>query len=426
VAQVEDLDAALLVGSNVRKEQPIIGHRLRKAVRDHGARVSFLNTRRFDFHFEVDQQIVCHADAILEDLAAIGAVVAERTGATVPEAVRDLVGNAEPDERHRAVAEALTGGGSGAILLGSQAIGHPEFAQLRSLANAVAGLAGVTFGYLPEGGNSCGAWLAGAVPHRGPAGAAADRDGATADRLLAEPYKGYLLLGVEPEYDAADPATAVETLGQADHVISIASFTSDAMLQYADIILPLAAFAETDGTLVNAEGLWQTFTAAGSPQADSRAGWKILRVLANELGVAGFDYFSADEVRRELKEACRSLQLDNSVAESGSVKHSVRREGLVRVGNVPLYSTDPVVRRSKPLQQAADAGRPIAVISPADADSLGLAGSSRVLVRQGRREQVLELQLDDGIARGCVWIPQGLATTAELGPNYAPVELTGA
>jgi NADH-quinone oxidoreductase subunit G len=426
VAQIEELDAALLVGSNVRKEQPIIGHRLRKAVRDRGARVSFLNTRAFDFHFEVDQQIVCHADAMLDDLASIGAVVVERKGGSTPDSVRELIANASPDERHRAVAEALTSGGNGCILLGSQVIGHPDFAQLRSLASALAALAGVSFGYLPEGGNSCGAWLAGAVPHRGPAGAAVDREGATADRLLAEPHKGYLLLGVEPEYDAADPATAVDTLGQAEHVVSIASFTSDAMLQYADIILPLAAFAETDGTLVNAEGLWQNFDAAASPYADSRPGWKILRVLANELDVPGFDYFSAGEIRRELKEACRALTLDNTVADSGPARPPTRRDGIVRVGNVPLYSTDPVVRRSQPLQQAADAGRPIAVISPADAESLGLSGSNRVLVRQGGREQLLELVIDDGMARGCVWIPQGLIETAALGPNYAPVELTGA
>jgi len=426
VAQIEDLDTALLIGSNVRKEQPIIGHRLRKAVLKRGARVSFLNTRAFDFHFEVDQQIVSHADRMLEDLAAIGSVVAARKGAPVPETVRALIDSTSPDERHTAVAEALVAGESGCILLGPQAIEHPAFSRLRALAAAVAGMAGVSFGYLPEAGNACGAWLAGAVPHRGPAGAAVEREGAVAGRLLSEPGKACLLFGVEPEYDAADPATAIETLGQAEQVVAIASFTTDAMLQYADVILPLATFAETDGTLVNAEGLWQNFEAAGSPEAESRPGWKILRVLGSELGVEGFDYFSAAEVRRELKEACRSLTLDNSVDADGPVDSGAPRQGLVRVGNVPIYSTDPVVRRSQPLQQAADAGRPIAVIAPADAESLGLADARRVLVRQGEREQVFELVQDEGMAPGCVWIPQALSETAALGPNYAPVELTGA
>ncbi len=93
---------------------------------------------------------------------------------------------------------------------------------------------------------------------------------------------------------------------------------------------------------------------------------------------------------------------------------------------MPLYSVDPLVRRSQPLQAAADAGRAEARIAPADAEALGLADAGRVLVRQDGREQVLELVQDEGVARGCVWIPQALAETAGLGPNYAPVELTGA
>ena len=131
------------------------------------------------------------------------------------------------------------------------------------------------------------------------------------------------------------------------------------MLQYADVILPAGTFAETAGTFVNAEGLWQDFSAAGKPVGDSRPGWKILRVLGNELGLIGFDYFAAPEVRRELKEACRSLSLDNSVP-AAAIEATPARDGLIRVGDVPIYSVDPLVRRSRPLQEAADAGRPVA------------------------------------------------------------------
>ncbi len=426
IEQLEQLDAALLVGSNVRKEQPIAGHRLRKAVLARGARVSFLNARRFDFHFDVHRQIVAHADEIFGELAAIGAALVARTDAEAPEAVRQAIGTARPDERHEAVAESLAQAENACLLLGNQAIESPHFARLRALADAVARLAGARFGYLPESGNAAGAWLAGAVPHRGPAGAVPERQGESALSMLSQPRGGYLLHGVEPEFDCADPATATETLGQAGRVLSIASFTTDAMLQYADVILPAATFAETAGTFVNAEGLWQNFTAAVTPVGDSRPGWKILRVLGSELGLDGFDHFSAEEIRRELKEACRPLVLDNAVAGTGTIEAPARRDGLLRVGNVPLYSVDPLVRRSQPLQEAADAGRPVARIAPADAEALGLASSERVLVRQGKREQVLELVQDESVAGGCVWIPQALAETAVLGPNHAPVELTGA
>ncbi|MDX1608698.1 MAG: NADH-quinone oxidoreductase subunit NuoG [Halofilum sp. (in: g-proteobacteria)] len=425
IAQLEQVDAALLVGSNVRKEQPIAGHRLRKAVRKRGARVSFLNSRRFDFHFDVDQQIVSHPDELFADLAAIGAALVTETGAEAPAAARDAIRAAEPDERHKAVAEALAAARTGCLLLGPQAIESPHLARLRVLAAAVAQLADVPFGYLPEAGNACGAWLAGAVPHRGPGGAAAERPGDHAWSLVAQPRRGYLLYGVEAEFDAADPAAATAALGQAERVLAIASFTTDAMLQYADVILPAATFAETDGTFVNAEGLWQSFSAAGTPDGDSRPGWKILRVLGNELGLDGFDHFAAAEVRRELKELCRELVLDNGVGDAVAEAPG-RRDGLLRVGSVPLYSTDPLVRRSKPLQAAADAGRPVALIAPAEAEAQGLAEATRVLVRQEGSEQLLELVQDEGVAPGCVWIPQALAETTVLGPNYAPVELTGA
>lgn len=423
IAGLESVDAALLVGSNVRKEQPIANHRLRTAVRNHGARVSFINARAFDWNYEVDREIVVHPDAMAAALAAVGAAVLERTGGEPPAAVRAAIAAAAPGDEHRAVAAALTSGASRTVLLGSQALCHPDLARLRVLADAVAGLAGARFGYLPEAGNACAAWLAGCVPHRGPAGTAVERAGATAAELFAKPRRGYLLLGVEPECDSADPVAATAAMHAAETVIAIAPFTTDAMLQYADIILPASTFAETDGTHVNAEGLWQDFAAAGSPPGEARPGWKILRVLANALEVPGFDYFAAAEVRRELKERCRELVLDNAVREAEPVEPATVRDGLVRFGDVPMYSVDPLVRRSEPLQRAADAGRPRVSVAPADAEALGLRDGGRVLLRQGSSEQLLGLAVDDAIPAGCVWVPQALAETAVLGPACGPVEL---
>jgi NADH-quinone oxidoreductase subunit G len=423
IEQLEQLDAALLVGSNVRKEHPIAAHRLRKAVRTRGARVSLLNPRRFDWHFDVDREIAVRADRMVESLAGIARAVADRTGADLPSDVSGIVGQETPDDAQRAVAEALVDGASSTILLGSQASGHPEFAALRRLAGAIGVMADARFGYLPEYGNAAGAWLAGCVPHRGPGGAAVDTAGSTAAEFWSAPKPGYLVLGVEPEFDSVDAAAAKAALDAAETVVAVAPFTSDAMLQYADIILPGTTFAETDGTFVNAEGLWQNFSAAGTPPGESRPGWKILRVLGNELGIDGFDYYAAAEIRRELKGLCRDLTLDNAVPVGGSVAAGAKVEGLVRYGDVPMYSVDPLVRRSRPLQEAADAGRPIVRIAPADAERLGLGDAERVTVRQGGDGRVLGMELDARIPEGCVWIPQGLESTGALGPAFGGVEL---
>jgi len=426
IAQLDSLDAVLLVGSNVRKEQPIAAHRLRKAVRARGARVSFINARRFEWHFDVDQEIVAHPDAMANELAAVGRAAADHSGATVPDSVREAFHAANPDQRHRAIAEALSSGEMRAVFLGSQAMGHPDLARLRVLADAVARLTGARFGYLPEAGNACGAWLAGCVPHRGPAGAVLDRAGAHASSLVSEPRRGYLLLGVEPEYDSANPAAATAAMHAAEKVVAITPFTTDDMLQYADVILPSATFAETDGTFVNAEGLWQDFQAAGTPPGETRPAWKILRVLGNAFGVDGFDYFAAAEVRRELKEQCRELVLDNAVAGATATGPAVVRPGLVRFGDVPMYSVDPLVRRSEPLQHAADAGRAVAHLSPAEAGRIGAADGDRIVLQQDGVEQVLDLVVDSGVADGCVWVPQALAETAILGAACGPVEVAKA
>ena len=424
IEQLEGLDAALLVGSNVRKEQPIAAHRLRKAVRTRGARVSFLNARGFDWHFDVDRELAVRPDRMVESLAGIAVAVAERAGTEMPSDLSGLAGEGAPDNDQRAVAEALVDGASSTVLLGNQALGHPDLAALRRLAAAIAAMASARLGYLPEYGNAAGAWLAGCVPHRGPAGQSVERTGATVADLWSTPKPGYLLLGVEPEFDSVEAAAAKAALDAAESVVAIAPFTSDALLQYADIILPGTTFAETDGTFVNAEGLWQNFSAAGTPPGESRPNWKILRVLGNELGLAGFDYHAAAEVRRELKGLCRDLALDNTVPAGGAAPSGARpRAGLIRFGDVPMYSVDPLVRRSQPLQEAADAGRPIARVASADAERLGLTDAGRVTVRAGERSCVLDLLVDARIPDGCVWIPQGLETTAALGPVFAAVEL---
>ncbi len=426
IEQIESVDAALLVGSNVRKEQPMINHRLRKAAVRDGARISFLNPRVFSWNYAIDRELVVHPHSLAERMAAVGRAVAERAGEAIPPHVRPAFEAAVPDDDDRAVAEALVAGESTTILLGNLALSHPDLARLRTLAAATASLAGARFGYLPEAGNAAGGWLAGAVPHRGAGGGAVAQRGANANELVQTPRGGYLLLGVEPELDMADPGAARAAMDQANRVVAVTPFTTDAMLQYAEVILPGSTFAETDGTLVNAEGLWQNFEAAGAVPGDGRPTWKVLRVLANALDVAGFQYFAAAEVRRELKEECRELVLDNAVTTEVAASADRESGGYTRSGDVPMYSVDPLVRRSQPLQEAADAGVAEVRLAPSDAAALGAAEGDQLVVRQGDCEQVLPVTFDPGIPSATAWIPLGLEATAELGPVHGPIELAKA
>ncbi len=70
-------------------------------------------------------------------------------------------------------------------------------------------------------------------------------------------------------------------------------------LDYADVLLPIAPFTETSGTFVNTEGRVQSFNAVVKPLGETRPAWKVLRVLGNLLGLAGFDHDDSKEVLRD-------------------------------------------------------------------------------------------------------------------------------
>ena len=333
LADLERVDAVLLVGSNVRKEQPLAGLRLRKAVLA-GAAVFALNPIDHPFHFDLAGRIVVSPARLVDELAGIalalgGMGVAE----DVPEASRGRKrerigaaasgierafggpGGVAPAAMHREVAARLAAAKRPAVLLGSGASAHPEAARLRALARVIArlwkwrrgqeadafdpGEEGARVGYLSDGPNAAGAALAGMLPHRGPGGAPAPVRGLDAAAMLAAGLPAYLLLGTEPELDCADSGAALAALRGARSVVALTGYTSPAMEEYASVLLPIGLFTETPGTFYNAEGRRQRYEAATAPPGEARPAWRILRVLANRLALDGFDHETIGDVRAE-------------------------------------------------------------------------------------------------------------------------------
>ncbi|MCC5858162.1 MAG: NADH-quinone oxidoreductase subunit G [Ectothiorhodospiraceae bacterium] len=423
LADIDTLDAALLVGSNPRAEQPIVNHRLRKAALG-GAAIHYLNPRRHDFNYPVAEQLVAAPSTLVSRLAAVAAVLLEERAGEAPAGFRELLAGETPDDQARAVAGALREAGHAAVMLGPLTEAHPQGAALRALAGLVADLSGASVGYLSEGANTAGAWLAGAVPHRQAGGKAESSPGLDAVAMLAEPRKGYLLLGVEPELDCWDSATAMASLQQAQTVVALTAYVTPALEACANVLLPMGAFGETSGTFVNAEGTWQSFPGVTSPLGEARPAWKVLRVLGNVLQLGGFEYQSSEAVLAELHallpedagETRMAWQAPAAGQDSG---------GLERVGLLPLYGTDPLVRRAGSLQQTRQARDRSVRISPATAERLQLAGADAVEVIQGDQHVRMPLVVDEGMADDAVWVPAGIRETAALGPAFGPVELKG-
>ncbi len=425
IAEVERLAAVLLIGCDLRAEQPLLAHRIRKAAGE-GAGVALVNPIALDLTFAATQFVASPA-GMLAELAGIAKALNQQGTGTV----KGLIAAATATDAHKAAAARLTEAGQGAaVLIGALAEAHPDFGLLQALAQVIAGATQAKVGYLVAGANGVGAGLAGAQPQSLPGGVPVTVPGLSAAAMLAHPRKGYLLWGLEPGLDLGNPAQAAAALGQAESVVACTAFRSPSLEAVADVLLPIAAFAETSGTFVNAEGAWQGFRGVVAPPGEARPGWKVLRVLGNLLGLAGFDQDDSAQVREELRALCAEAKLDN--APRGDLQdlplssQQAAKPRTWRVGTLPIYAVDPLVRRAQALH-ASPLALPFGVwLSPADAADLGLTAGDPVDVRQDGASAQAVLALDPRLPSGCVRIPAGVVGSESLGAQIAAVTLSKA
>jgi len=350
IAELEQASAILLVGSDVRREVPIIAHRIRKGAVRRGTRVAFVNPRPVDVLFPVEASLTSNGLGMAQHLAAVLAAAARAAGQTVPARLGASLEGVTPSAEHERVAAMLMKGELRLVLLGALAERHASFAEIRALAAALAEVTGARLGYLPEGANAVGASLAGATPHRGVGGRSVSRPGLAAAEMIDARLRGYVFVGGLEAADLVTSSAAATAPQAADCVVALTPYASAEQLAASSVILPVAAYAETSGTWVNVEGRWQSVPGAARPPGEARPAWKVLRVLGNLLGLAGFEYLSSEDVRDELR---REL---GEYATGGSASSFVpgRLASLDVTREVGLYEVDAVVRRSAPLQQTRE------------------------------------------------------------------------
>jgi len=355
IADIDALNGLLVIGANLRREVPILAHRVRKAA-SRGAKVVSFGPVPVEYLFPVAVNMVSAPARQVEDLAAILAAAAHTAGTTVPAHLASAVQQAKVGETHRAAAAALVAGEKRAVWLGALAVRHPAYADLRALAAAIAEVTGAAFGVLAEGGNAAGAYLAGAAPHREAGSKVAGKTGLSALQMVQQTLKAYVLFGgVEPWVDSVD-AESSRTLAKAEFVVAITPFANDQLREIAHVLLPIGTFAETSGTYVNLEGTWQSQTGAAQPVGEARPGWKVLRVLGNLLNLKGFEYQSSEDVREELRKLCT-----DSVASAYKGSHRVAQAAAgADVLDLSMYHIDALVRRAPSLQKTRE-GRTLAV-----------------------------------------------------------------
>ena len=353
IAGLEQLEGILVVASNLRREVPILAHRIRKAA-VRGASVGFVNPSVYEYHFPREAYVEAPLQSLSQSLATMLAACVELTHREAPAHVRSVLDPAEIADSHRAAARVLISGERALLVLGQMALRHPRWADIRAIAAGLCEVTGARLGYLSEGANAAGGALAGVLPHRGPGGQAVDAVGLDAAGMIGAPRRAYLLFGLEPEHDLADAALAQQALKAADTVVCFTPYVTDGLLEIADVLLPISTFAETAGTYINVEGVWQSFNAAAKSFGESREGWRVLRVLGNELDLPDCEYRTATDVREAF-----SGELGEHAADT---RYEGRFEPILEPTDldpaaldVPIYSIDAVVRRGSALQDTAAA-----------------------------------------------------------------------
>jgi NADH-quinone oxidoreductase subunit G len=374
ISELGALDRVLVVGSFLRKDHPLIAHRLRQAAK-RGARIYKLHSADDDWLMPLAGKKIVAPSELLSEIASFE--------------------------------NELKGGKIPAVLLGNFAQQHPQAAQIHAAAQALAQVTNAKVGILGEAANSVGGYVAG-LPVGG-------------DVRTALQKKALLFLGAEPGLDFADPRAALAAAARAEFAVVLSPFRTG--LDYASLILPIGAFAETAGTFVNTEGRVQSFYSTVNPPGESRPAWKVLRVLGSMLGVPGFDLDTIEQVRAACLGGRDVSKLLSNRINLGAGEPGKPPAGLQRVADVPIYFSDPLVRRSRPLQETADAAVPKAWMNARLMARLGLSANDLVLVKQGEGEARLEAALDERMPDECVRIAAAHASTAGLGPMFGSLEL---
>ena len=410
IAEVSTLDRVLVIGSQLRKDHPLLAARMRVAAR-RSMQVNLIDC------LDDDQLIALTAKLVVAPAALPGALadVVRAVAAMKDQPVAGLPA-ATPSEAAQAMARSLASGANVGVFLGNLAQHHPQAAVLQRLAHALAQLLGARMGFLGEAANSVGGHLAGAVPFDTPSGL-------DAGAMLAKPLKAYVLWNVEPELDCHDPQRALAALKAAEFGDAGSPFKHRAT-EYAHVLLPIAPFTETAGSFVNTEGRLQSFVGVVRPFGEARPGWKVLRVLGTLLGLGGFDFASAEDVRAAALHGMDiGARLSNVPSPGPLASGGAGTWALQRIADVPIHFADNLARRSPPLQMTRDAALPAARMAAATLARLGIEEGQPVRVIQGTGQAVLKAVVDEAVPPGCVRVAAAHRTTAELGEMFGELHL---
>ena len=385
-----------------------------------GSTITDINFFKSDLLMPVTTHITVNMSGMVSCLSGIAKALIALVGKQ-DQAWVELLVDVTPKAAEQTIAMRLSNAMQATLFVGALANNHPQSEKLKALTALIARLTNSQLIVLPTA-NSTAAAIVNDLSQQNYKENENKVKGLDSGQIWQQKLRAYLLFGLEPELDCADPLAAKNALQQASLVVSMTNYVTDNILAYADVILPMASFAETSGTFIGVDGQWQSFTGAVTAKADSRPGWKILRVLGNLATIKGCDYVSSQDVRDEVRD---QYNLQSEPPKSFYIPDSLDiASSLMTISEVPMYQSDAVVRRSSALQLTPENKRAsLARMNSKEAEKYGVSDAETITVIQGESHLNMAFEIDDAIADACIYLAAGITETSTLGAHFADVQV---
>ena len=388
IDEIESHDAILVVGSNLKHDQPLLAHRFRRYA---NKRNNFSIITSYDDFYSTRclEKVIVNPSAYINYLLMILKQVQLSTKYKInSEVIKNLLKASKPSNEAKRIAKSLLSNKSKAIFLGHQILHLDDGDNIKLVAMHIAQAVGATFGLIPGYANSVGLNELNL-----------NTDNISADKILSQNKEAYIMMNFDPLYDYHSPKKINAALKKAKFNLAISPYISDSFKEF-DIVLPMTPFTETSGTFINMEKTIQSFSAVTPPVGQSRPGWKILRVLANFLQLEGFSYDSSEEVKTD---AMIEMDKKNEFSLNDFKPSNIER-GLEVLNVVRANDSDMIVRRATSLHQNKNKDQSCCLINPTTMLEEGLIDGQKIKISSSEAEILINVKADDNVCLNAVVI----------------------
>lgn len=388
IDEIESHDAILVVGSNLKHDQPLLAHRFRRYA---NKRNNFSIITSYDDFYSTRclEKVIVNPSAYINYLLMILKQVQLSTKYKInSEVIKNLLKAAKPSNEAKRIAKSLLSNKSKAIFLGHQILHLDDGDNIKLVAMHIAQAVGATFGLIPGYANSVGLNELNL-----------NTDNISADKILSQSKEAFIMMNFDPLYDYHSPKKINSALKKAKFNLAISPYISDSFKEF-DVVLPMTPFTETSGTFINMEKTIQSFSAVTPPVGQSRPGWKILRVLANFLQLEGFSYDSSEEVKTD---AMIEMDKKNEFSLNDFKPSNIER-GIEVLNVVRANDSDMIVRRATSLHQNKNKDQSCCLINPTTMLEEGLIEGQKIKISSSEAEILINVKADDNVCLNAVVI----------------------